>query len=620
MNIVVCVKQVPNINEVKFNPETKTIVREGVMLQLNSLDRRAITQAVQLKEKHGGSITVITMGPLQAKAVLTEALACGADRAIHLLDRAFAGSDTLTTARTLATAIKKLDFDLVLCGRFSIDAETGQVGPEVAEFLGIPQVTNLRRLLQSSEDGKTLVVDREVDDGTERLEVQLPCLGTAGEFLITVVRPTPEQLEAAQALPIEVWTAADLGLSESQTGTAGSPTAVSEIRELVLPREKRVVSEADPAAAARQVAEYLLAKGLFTPWQRAAAQTQSSRSREGLRPDRAVWVVAELVHGQPRNVTLELLGKGSELATHLKSELATVLMGKDVAHLSSILGAYGADRVYLADDASLANYSTEAYAKVLADAITHYHPYAVLVPSTVNGRDLAPRVAARLGLGLTGDCIGLEIDEQERVVQLKPAFGGNIVAPILSRTLPALATVRPGMFAKVAPEPGRATAVERLAVDYIPSGRVRLLKFKEVIGASGVNMDDAEVLVGVGAGVGDEEGLTLCSQLAETLDGTVSASLRAVSARILPGPLQVGLTGRMVAPRFYIAVGIRGAMNHMMGVQKAETIVAINNDPEADIFKTCDFGVVGDFRLVVPALTHALQEAKKTRRSVAASV
>ena len=162
--------------------------------------------------------------------------------------------------------------------------------------------------------------------------------------------------------------------------------------------------------------------------------------------------------------------------------------------------------------------------------------------------------------------------------------------------------------------------MELLTVDYVPTGHVKLLEFKEVTGASGVNMDDAEVLVGVGAGVGDEEGFTLCSQLAETLDGTVAASLRAVSAHILQGPLQVGLTGRMVAPRFYIAIGIRGAMYHMMGVQKAETIVAINNDPEADIFKTCDFGVVGDFRLVVPALTHALREAKQTKRSVAASV
>ena len=138
MNIVVCIKQVPNVAQIKFDSETRTLVREGVTLQLNSLDRRAITQAIRLKEAHGGTVTFITMGPPQAKSVLAEAMATGGDRAIHLNDRAFAGSDTLATARTLAAAIKKLDYDVIICGRFTNDSETGQVGPEVAELLGIP--------------------------------------------------------------------------------------------------------------------------------------------------------------------------------------------------------------------------------------------------------------------------------------------------------------------------------------------------------------------------------------------------------------------------------------------------------------------------------------------------
>ncbi|MBI2887274.1 MAG: electron transfer flavoprotein alpha/ beta subunit [Chloroflexi bacterium] len=612
MRIIVLVKQVPTITDVKFNPETKTIVREGVNLILNSLDRRALTQAIKLKEKHGGDVTALTMGPPQARTVLTEALATGADRAVHLVDPAFAGADTLATARALAAALGRLDFDLVLCGRFSIDAETGQVGPEVAELLGIPQATNLRRL-ESTEDGMTLLVDREVDDGTEQLEIQLPCLASAGEFLITPIRPTPEQLEAAKALPVETWTAADLGLPLDQVGAAGSPTSVSEIRELALPREKRILSGKEPAALAQQVVEYLLSRGLFTPWQQATAQVPPSSQASGKRSDRAVWVVAELVHGRPRNVTLELMGRGAELAAQLNGELGVVLLGNNLAGQTATLASYGADRVFLADHSSLAHYSTQSYATVLADAITRHHPYLVLIPSTVNGRDLAPRVAARLGLGLTGDCIGVELDERQRVVQLKPAFGGNIVAPIISRTTPAVATVRPGVLAPLQPQEERAAAIERLPDPPGADGRVKLLQFQEVAGATGMHMDGAEALVGVGAGVGSPEGLTLCQELAKALDGAISASLRAVGAGLLPGPLQVGLTGRAVSPRFYLAVGIRGTLNHMIGVQKAETVVAINNDPAADIFKACDLGVVCDFKELLPPLTHALRAAKQAR-------
>ena len=613
MNIVVCVKQVPVIEQVKLDPETKTLVREGVDLRTNSLDRRALTQAIKLREEQGGTVTVITMGPPQARAVLDEALALGADRAIHLLDRAFAGSDTLATARTLAAAIKRLTFDLIFCGRFSLDAETGQVGPEVAEFLNIPQVTNLRHL-ELQADGHTLVAQREVDDGTETLEIEAPCLFTAGEFLITPLpRPTPEAMEAASHLAVETWSTADLELPQERTGQAGSPTVVSEIRELTIHREKRVILGDDPDAAASQLRDYLLARGLYTPWRRAAVTVPSRSALYSPRPDRAVWVVVEQAQGSIRGVTLELLGKGAQLAERLNSEVAAVLIGSDGAADVSRLATHGADRVYVADHPALEHYNTELYTRVLAEAIVRYKPHIVLVPATVNGRDLAPRVAARLGLGLTGDCIDLEIDEEERLVQLKPAFGGTIVAPILSRTSPAMATVRPGMLARLTPQPGREAIIERLPVDPGMRSHVRHVGFQPVHGADGIAIDDAEVVVGVGAGTAGPEKLPLLHELAAAMDGTIAASLRAVSTGLLPGPLQIGLTGRAISPRFYIAVAIRGSLNHMIGVQKAETIVAVNNDPAADIFKVCDFGVVGDFTQIVPPLTRLLRQAKEAR-------
>ena len=299
MNIVVCIKQVPNVAQIKFDSETRTLVREGVTLQLNSLDRRAITQAIRLKEAHGGTVTFITMGPPQAKSALAEAMATGGDRAIHLNDRAFAGSDTLATARTLAAAIKKLDYDVIICGRFTNDSETGQVGPEVAELLGIPHATNARTVEYEPVGGKMLVT-REIEEGWDKWALDLPCLFTAGEFLILSIRPSAAEVEAAMAQEVEVWTAADLGLSPEEVGLAGSPTSVSEIREMHIDRRQQVVSGANPEQAAGQMVDYLLKEGLYTPWQRSIASLPPRASAAALGTAQAVWVVPELAQGQIR--------------------------------------------------------------------------------------------------------------------------------------------------------------------------------------------------------------------------------------------------------------------------------------------------------------------------------
>ncbi|MSQ27930.1 MAG: hypothetical protein EXR51_07315 [Dehalococcoidia bacterium] len=612
MNIVVCMKQVPQVADIKFDHETKTIVREGVPLQMNSLDRRAITQAVKLKESHGGAITVITLGPPQAKSLLAEALATGADRAIHIVGRAFAGSDTLATSRALAAAIKKLDYDVVFCGRFSIDAETGQVGPEVAELLGIPQATNLRRL-EASADGKTFTVLRETEEGAETLEIKGPALFTAGEFLVTPIRPTADQVKEAMERPMDQWTLADLGLSADQVGSAGSPTSVSEIREMIVPREQKTLTGDDPDALARQAVDFLLKRGMFTAWDRPGASVRVPDSRKSSRRDRTVWVVAEMAQGRVREVTLELLGRGLELATESDGELAAVLIGHNVTQHAATLAAHGADRVYVADHASLAEYDTAAYAQVLAQAIQAKQPYAVLMGATVNGRDLAPRVAARLGLGLTGDCIGIGINAFDELEQLKPAFGGNIVAPIITRTYPVMATVRPGILSKAAANPSRKAVVETLAVTPIANNPVRHLKSESIAGDEGVRLDTAEVVVGLGAGVGSVDNIGVVRQFAQILDAPVGTTLKSVNTSLMPSQLQIGITGRSVSPRFYFAVAISGQLNHLIGLRKAGTIVAINSDPEAPIFKNCDLGIVGDYAQVLPALGRALQEAKAKR-------
>lgn len=613
MNIVVCIKQTPVAAETRLDENTKRLVREGVTLTVSSLDRRATLEALRLRKEVGGTVTVLTMGPPQARSALLELLGLGADKGVLLTDAAFAGSDTLATARGLAAALRRLNPDLIMCGKFSIDAETGQVPSEVAELLGLPQVTSIRSI-QPTGRPNAMLVDRETDEGFERLEMPLPALVSVVELITTFRRSTPEELQAALAKPLETWSAADLGIDPATVGTKGSPTRVAELRSARLERQGTIVSGDDPQQAARQVADYLVKNGLFS--RRDGRVKLRLRRRSPMRPDprKAIWVVAEIVRGGPRPVTFELLGEAQDLADKLGGEVAAVLVGGSAAkeHIEA-LQAHGADTVYAALDDRLATYDTLLYTDVLVSAIRRHQPYAVLVPSTTNGRDWAPRVAARLGLGLTGDCVGLELDGNGELAQIKPAFGGNIVSPIYSSTRPIMATVRAGVLE--AREPRHDVRPFVIPLELPKGERVAKLLESHVDPALGATkLDGADVVVTVGMGVGGPDKLPVVRELADTMDAAIGITLAVAVAKWLPPQLQVGLTGKSVAPRFYIAVGVSGQPNHLIGNRKARHIIAINNNREAPIFKSANLGVVGDWATIVPALTQALQEAKQRVR------
>lgn len=610
MKIIVCIKQVPYIDQLKFDTVARRVIREGVESEINPFDKRAITKAVDLKKQFGGEVSVVTMGPPQAKDALAEALAMGADRAVHLLGREFAGADTLATARTLALACQKIGFDLIFCGRYSTDAETAQVPPMLAEFLDLPQISGVTQL-EVTQDAKRLTATRELDDGFETLEGALPALLSAAERLCKPSKVTPAELEAAKDKPIEIWGAADLSKDLTVFGLAGSATRVEEIDTIEHAR-KRILRRADGNAdvVAQQVVRDLLEEGLFGEWK--------SKPHEAIRPRRktedrgrqnAVWVIAEVIEGEIRPVTLELLGRAIQLADKIDSTVAAVLIGQGLDQHAKAIAAYGADRVYVADSPALATYQTEPYTAILADAIRQHDPYAVLIPSTANGRDLAPRVAARLQVGLTGDCIGLEIDERGRLVQLKPAFGGNIVAPILSKTRPAIATVRPGMLPQAEPDFSRVAPTDALPTDAMGASRTRVIGTERNT-LAGVALESAEVIIGVGMGIGGPEQLAALQELAAVLGAPIGATRRVVDAGWLPRQAQIGLTGRSISPRLYLALGISGKFNHMVGVQRAGVVLAINNNPDAEIFKQADYGIVGDWAQVAPALTRALKGAR----------
>ena len=610
MKVAVCIKQVPVVSRITFDYESRTIVREGVPLEVNSFDLLAVDRAAVLVKEVGGEVAVFTMGPPQARDALIQCLAMGAGRAVHLTDRAMAGADTLATARCLAMALERERFDLILCGRNSTDAETGQVGPEIAELLGVAYVGNVRKL-EYSPDGATIIVERETDEGYELIQCPLPALVSVSEGIMPERFPSRQDMEAARNEPaIEEVGAAKLAQDISLFGSTGSPTWVSEIRIVEPQRLGVVIEEPDPHAAAQRVVEGL--KHRSDP--AIPSEDPGVRPRYTGQQGQAVWVVVERARSGLRAASYEILGKAKELVQYTKGETVAVCFGSGDEEELAALAAYGADRVLVLGGGSIGHPAGAAAVSALADAMERREPYAVLFPSTPNGRDLASRVAARRGLGLTGDCIDLEISDAGELVQLKPALGGNVVAPILSRTRPYMTTLRPGLLTPLKPDWALAAEVETLEASQVPASDMRVLEVHYQDDARGLELEAARVVMGVGMGVGGPENLPTIQALARTIGATIAASRNVTDAGWLPKQVQVGLTGRAIAPDLYIAVGIRGDFNHMVGIQKAGTILAINNNPNprrSPILQGADFSIVGDWEVYLPPLVKALRPLLK---------
>ena len=593
MKIVVCIKQVPEAGEARFDATTRRLDRGAATGVINPFDRRAIALAVELTRRFGGTSTAITLGPPQAREVLVEALASGIDDAVHLCDPSCAGSDTLATARALAAAIGKLGTDLVLCGKYTVDGETGQVGPEIAELLGLPQITGARKLeVVAEHDGYRLDAERESDEGYERVSATLPALVTTAERLIQPIKPEAEAMARAATAAIRTWTARELGIAAERLGEAGSPTVVLALRDTPVarpaPRLERGSLDAQAEALAAIVRAWR-ATPSAAPRCRPLPTEAAGRTAAG-----DVWVVAEhTLTGQPTRATLELLGEAAWLARRLGG--AAVALVFDERLPAATLAAHGADRI-LAIVTDAAAVTAEPKAAALAALISAHRPHTLLFAASERGRDVAPRVAARLGLGLTGDCIGLALDARGRLLQLKPALGTAVVAPIWSRTTPQLATVRPGSFPLPVADPTRRAAIERETPRAAVARQSRLHDSIVDIDPTWLPLDGAVAVVGVGTGIGGPEALPLVRRFAATFGAALGATRRVIDRGWLPRQLQIGITGRIIAPDLYVAVGIRGASNHTIGIAGSHTIVAINPDPEATIFSIANVGLVADFR------------------------
>ncbi len=329
--------------------------------------------------------------------------------------------------------------------------------------------------------------------------------------------------------------------------------------------------------------------------------------------DNSVLIVAEVAEGRLLGITQELLGVGRKLANDLGVKLSAVLPGSGVAGLAKEVVACGADRVYVMDAPVLKDYTADAYVAAIQKLCAEAKPQIVLMGQTSVGRDLAPRLAFRLGTAASMDCVELAIDPQSKqLLQTKPVFGGNARAVFVTQSHPQIATVRVKAMAPSERDDSRQGEVVSVAAD-VPASAVRvkvLNRVKEEV--AGIKLEDAEVVVCGGRGIGSPENFKMLEELAKMLGAAMGATRPPCDNGWVPTTLQIGLTGKIVSPNLYVAVALSGSSQHMAGCSGSKNIVAINKDPEANIFKEARFGVVGDYKQVLPALTQKLKELLAT--------
>lgn len=322
-----------------------------------------------------------------------------------------------------------------------------------------------------------------------------------------------------------------------------------------------------------------------------------------------VWVFGEQREGEISQVVYELIGEGRKLADKLNQDLCVALLGSNLSEKARELIDYSVDKVYLIDDANLEKYNDEYYTAAMTDVITEYKPSIILLGATAMGRSLGPRIAARIKTGLTADCTGLDIDsETGNLLQTRPAFGGNIMATIVCKNhRPQMATVRPGVMSAASKKPlYEGEIIEHNFDTTQVSLKTELLEVIKEIG-DGIKINEAEIIVSGGRGLGSPENFKIIEELADVLGGAVGASRAAVDNGWIDHDHQVGQTGTAVSPRIYIACGISGAVQHLVGMKSSDVIIAINKDPEAPIFKYATYGLVGDLFEIVPAMVKQLK-------------
>jgi electron transfer flavoprotein alpha subunit len=624
LHIVVCVKHIPDATDIRFDPITLNLIREGVPSIVNPFCLNAVEEAVRMKEKLGATITAVAMGPLQAQEGLREALAMGVDKAVMVSDREMAGADTLATSytlwRSIATIANENPFDLILTGKVAIDGETGQVPPGLAVRFNIPIISNVTQIETLDLQAKSIVAKHRFDDGIETVQAKLPAVLTITEEVNKPRKFTIEGMLKAERTQIEIWSKDKIHADPNLLGLKGSPTIVKKVFPPPGRKQGEMIDGTNDALGAAKwltqklIGAHVLGEGrkeISTP----VSQTLNGNNVTAHAARDAqygeVWVFVEQSHGKSIQVPWELLGEGKRLAKIYGTKLGALVIGNKVEHLAKEAFVHGADKVYLVEDEKLEDYRTQPYAVAMEEAVRKFKPEALLVGGTVRGRDLAGSAATFLETGLIADCTGLDVDlETGTFMGTRPDYGGNLMSTIICpKQRPTMASVRPRVMKSLPVDEGRDGEIVRvtpnLKADDLNTEVTEFVPIERV----GIRLEDAQIIVSGGRGLGSAKNLALVEELAHILHAQVGASRAAVRAGWIGPDHQVGQTGLTVRPRLYIAVGISGAIQHIVGIMNADYIVAINRDPEAPIFKMANFGVVGDLFKIVPAFIDELKKA-----------
>jgi electron transfer flavoprotein alpha subunit len=694
-NYIVLVKQVPDVTQITdnaFDPKTGTLIRSRLVSVINELDLQALAFANQMRRDSGdknGKIIALTMGPPMAEEVLRYGLSRCADMAVLLTDKALGGADTVATANPLSFAIRKIVREVlskgsdyyVVCGMQSVDGDTAQVPPQIAEELGFACISYVTK---SEYKNNRFEFTRIISGGSQVVAAKkLPAVITVAKYeyplfarfaatrrasRLEIIRWGSDDVKAthigvsgSKTLVIRVFPPAKSTRKCEQVGDAKSLAKLlvsrfksgngkvgkdnnAQMSHYVLPTKR--VNKFDRSfegtrkenedfkiladtlkklgiSEISQIDEYIKGKILTEAGKhfhkRALEDMLKGLQLTGPSYHGEVWVVAEHSEDSIHPATFELIGKARELADRLETKVGVCVAGCEVKPMAKELIAAGADNIYIIENKLLSKFDPTAHRKVVADAISTYWPQITLFAATAQGRMLAPMVSYRVGCGLTADCTSLNIKDSSRkgqigiLMQTRPALGGNVMATICTKNSRSqMATARPGVMKRL---PARDQQTGKIIKHKIRLSKddISLEIIKTELGTGDVNFN-VEVIVSGGKGMQSRDNYerlvgSLCAGLSKKLSTQVErgASRAAVEQGFVERIHQVGQTGTAVAPKLYVALGISGTVQHMIGVANTETIVAINSDPNAPIFKQCDYYIVGNVEETVPQLAQALE-------------
>ena len=694
-NYIVLVKQVPDVSQITdnaFDPETGTLIRTRLANVINELDAQALAFANYMKKISAdkqSQVIALTMGPPMAEEVLRYSLSRCADKVVLLTDRALGGADTVATANPLAFAIRKIVSEIfnndsdyyVISGMQSVDGDTAQVPPQIAEELNMPCIAYAT---DAEYKKKRFEFTRIISGGSQIVAAKkLPVVVTIAKYEYPLYA-TFSKTRWANETEVIKWGADDInstlfgakgsktavirvfppGKSTRKCKQINDPKALAEIimkscvngdgktnsnsgaqdAQYVLPEKRKSLLDRNFEGTQKEIEDYeilsrkLTELGINKPDEindknkqsilAAAGEHFHAKALEdmigGLQLSKPafegeVWVVAEHNESALHPATFELIGKARELADSLETKVGVCLAGYKVESMCKELIAAGADNIYTIEDEFLKVFDPTAYRKVIADAIKTYWPQIVLYAATPQGRMLAPMISYRVECGLTADCTGLDIRDSSRkgdiglLLQTRPALGGNVMATIRTKNSKAqMATARPGVMKRIPPDNSRKGKIIKHKVE-LNQDDVSLEIIKTESSTGSVNFA-ADVIVSGGKGMQNRDGYDrlvglLCGTLSKTLKTHVEkgASRAAVEQGFAERAHQVGQTGTSVGPKLYVALGISGAIQHMIGVANTETIIAVNSDPNAPIFRQCDYYIVGTVEDTIPQLVQALE-------------